>query len=179
MARRNVKIESDTTLPKPRKRRKPMSEEQKKAAAERLAKAREKRLKENPPEYKSIHPSVLAREEDDPWHHKKVKEWIKTQKGLLSAEKANKRANVKGAVAKVASIEGYIRNMERYLRDGVWLDLFWGEYQQHKTRNVCLVMAYNPDGTPKRNVGTWYPDIGCEWTREMDEEERQWKRKEK
>ena len=174
MARR--KIENDTTI-KTRKRRKPMSEEQKAAAAERLAKAREKRLKENPPEYKSIHPSVLERGEDDPWHHTKVKQWIKTQKGLLSAEKSAARANVKGAIAKVASIEGYIRNMERYLRDGVWLDLFWGEYQQNKTRNVCVVMAYDKDGNPKRNVGTYYPDIGCEWTREMEEEDREWKKK--
>jgi len=169
MARR-AKVETDSTLPKTRKRRKPMSAEQKAAAAERLAKAREKRLKENPPEYKSIHPSVLERGEDDPWHHKKVKEWIKTQKGILTSERAAKRANVKGAAARVASIEGYIRNMERYLRDGVWLDLFWGEFQQHKTKSVCLVMAYHEDGTPKRNVGTWYPDLGCEWTREMEEE---------
>ena len=147
-----------------------MSAEQKSAAAERLALAREKRLKENPPEYKSIHPSVLEKGDDHAWSHKKVKEWIKTQKGLLSAEKANKRANVKGAIAKVAQIEGYIRNLETYLRTGTYTDMFWGEYQQNRVKTVCLVMAYNPDGTPKRNVGTWYPDIGCEWTKEMEEE---------
>ena len=164
------RVETDSTLPKQRKRRKPMSAEQKAAAAERLRVAREKRLKENPPEYKSIHPSVLERGEDDPWHHLKVKQWIKTQKSLLSSERANKRANVKGAIAKVASIEGYIRNLETYLRTGTYLDLFWGEYQQNKCKSVCVVMAYHPDGTPKRNVGTWYPDLGCEWTKEMDAE---------
>ena len=164
-----ARVENDSKI-KTRKRRKPMSAEQKSAAAERLALAREKRLKENPPEYKSIHPSVLEKGDDHAWSHKKVKEWIKTQKGLLSAEKANKRANVKGAIAKVAAIEGYIRNLETYLRTGTYTDMFWGEYQQNKVRNVCLVMAYHPDGTPKRNVGTWYPDIGCEWTKEMEEE---------
>jgi len=164
-----ARVENDSKI-KIRKRRKPMSAEQKSAAAERLALAREKRLKENPPEYKSIHPSVLEKGDDHAWSHKKVKEWIKTQKGLLSAEKANKRANVKGAIAKVAAIEGYIRNLETYLRTGTYTDMFWGEYQQNKVRNVCLVMAYHPDGTPKRNVGTWYPDIGCEWTKEMEEE---------
>lgn len=167
---RNMRVENDSTLPKQRKRRKPMSEEQKKAAAERLAKAREKRLKENPPEYKSIHPEVLKLGDDHAWSHINVKKWIKTQKDLLKSERANVRANVKGASAKASQHEGYIRNMERYLRDGVWLDLFWGEYQQNKCKTVCLVMAYNPDGTPKRNVGTWYPDISCEWTREMEEE---------
>ena len=164
-----ARVENDSKI-KIRKRRKPMSAEQKSAAAERLALAREKRLEENPPEYKSIHPSVLEKGDDHAWSHKKIKEWIKTQKGLLSAEKANKRANVKGAIAKVATIEGYIRNLETYLRTGTYTDMFWGEYQQNKVKMVCLVMAYNPDGTPKRNVGTWYPDIGCEWTREMEEE---------
>jgi len=158
-----------------RKRRKPMTEEQKKAAAERLALAREKRMRENPPEYKSIHPSVLAKGDDHEWSHLKVKQWIKTQKDLLGAEKRNVRGNVKGAIAKVAAIQGYIRNLETYLRTGEYLDMFWGEYAQNKCKQVCVIMAYNPDGTPKRNIGTWYPDIGCEWTKEMAEEERGFK----
>jgi len=170
MARR-ARVETDSTIPKKRKYRKPMTPEQKAAAAERLAKAREKRLRENPPEYKSIHPTVLEKGDDHAWSHKKVKAWIKTQKELLSVEKRNVRANVKGAIAKAARHEGYIRNMETYLRTGVWLDLFWGEHQNKKVRSICLVMAYHPDGTPKRNVGTYYPDIGCEWTREMEEED--------
>ena len=176
MARR-AKVETDSTLPKPRKRRKPMTAEQKAAAAERLAKAREKRLRENPPEYKSIHPDVLAKGDDHAWSHKNVKQWIKTQKELLSVEKRNARANMKGALARATQHEGYIRNMETYLRTGVWLDLFWGEHQNKRVRNVCLVMAYHPDGTPKRNVGTYYPDIGCEWTREMEEEDGYYARK--
>jgi len=160
---------------KTRKRRKPMSEEQKKAAAERLALAREKRMRENPPEYKSIHPSVLAKGDDHEWSHLKVKQWIKTQKDLLAAEKRNVRSNTKGAIAKVAAIQGYIRNLETYLRTGEYLDMFWGEYAQNKCKQVCVVMAYNPDGSPKRNIGTWYPDIQCEWTKEMDLEERGFK----
>lgn len=166
-----ARVESDSTLPKQRKRRKPMSAEQKAAAAERLALAREKRLKENPPEYKSIHPSVLEKGDDHPWSHKKVKDWIKTQKSVLSSERANVRAKVKGAEARVASASGYIRNLETYLRTGEYIDMFWGEYQQNKCKQICLVMAYHPDGRPKRSVGVWYPDIQCEWTKEMEEEE--------
>ena len=164
------RVETDSTLPKQRKRRKPMSAEQKAAAAERLRVAREKRLKENPPEYKSIHPNVLARGDDDAWSHIKVKQWIKTQKSLMSSERANARAKVKGAEARYESHRGYIRNLETYLRTGEYLDMFWGEYQQHKCKSICLVMAYHPDGTPKRSIGTWYPDIMCEWTKEMEEE---------
>ena len=88
----------------------------------------------------------------------------------MSIARSDVRRKVKGAEARLASAEGYIRNMERYLRDGIWLDMFWGEHGQNKTRTVCLVMAYNKDGTPKRNVGTWYPDIQDTWTKEMENE---------
>ena len=45
---------------KVRKKRKPMTAEQKAAAVERLAKARAARQAANPPQYKNIHPKVLA-----------------------------------------------------------------------------------------------------------------------
>ena len=169
MARR-AKVETDSTLPKQRKRRKPMSPEQKAAAAERLAKAREKRAKENPPEYKSVHPDVLAKGDEHAWSHINVKKWIKTQKELLTIARGDVRRKIKGAEARVSSISGYIRNLELYLRSGTYIDMFWGEHQQNKCKTVCLVMAYNPDGSPKRNVGTWYPDISCTWTKEMENE---------
>ena len=51
-----------------RKPRKPMTAEQKAAAAERLRIAREKRMKENPPQYKNIHPDVLALDPEHPLH---------------------------------------------------------------------------------------------------------------
>ena len=150
------------TVKKYRKKR-VMTEEQKKAASERLAKAREKRMKENPPQYKSIHSEVLKLDDDHEWSHHNVKKWIKTQKELLASEKRNLRGGVKGTEAKVASIEGYIRNLETYLRTGTYTDLFWGEYQQNKVGQVCLKMAYYPDGTPKRTHGVFYPDINAVW----------------
>ena len=88
----------------------------------------------------------------------------------MSAERANMRAKVKGAIARYESHRGYIRNLETYLRSGEYLDMFWGEYQEHRCKSICLVMAYHPDGTPKRSVGTWYPDIRTEWTKEMQNE---------
>ena len=167
---RAVNIESDKTLPKKRKARKPMSAEQKKAAGERLAIAREKRARENPPEYKSIHPDVLAKGDEHPWSHINVKKWIKTQKELLTVARSDLRRKVKGAEAQVSSISGYIRNLELYLRSGIYTDLFWGEHGQNRCKTICLVMAYNPDGTPKRSVGVWYPDIQETWTKEMENE---------
>ena len=80
MARQPKTMQKDVV--KPRKKRKPMTAEQKQAAGERLAKAREKRLLENPPQYKSIHPSVVERGEDDPLNMKNIQIWIKSQKNL-------------------------------------------------------------------------------------------------
>ena len=162
----------DTPKKKVRKSRKPMSEEQRKAAGERLAAARAKRLAENPPEYKSIHPSVLELEDDHPWSLKNVRQWIKTQKELLSAERKSMRNNVKGSVAAVSSHEGYIRNLQNYIKSGTYIDMFWGEYQQNKVGHKCIVMAYHPDGTPKRCHGMFYPDIGMVWdSNTMDEKD--------
>ena len=67
--------------------RRKMTEEQREKDAERLRIAREKRLRENPPKYANIHPSVLAKPDDHPLSRKNVVSWIKTQKSLLTSER--------------------------------------------------------------------------------------------
>ena len=62
-----------------------MSEKNRIQAAERLKEAREKRLRENPPKYTNIHPTVRELPDEHPFSRKNVTQWIKTQKGLLSA----------------------------------------------------------------------------------------------
>lgn len=158
---------------KVRKRRKPMTEEQKAAAAERLEKAREARAAKNP-DYgvSSIHHSLRNLSEDYYLHPKKVKQWIRTQREIVSSERAAERQNIKGAKAKRCSAEAYIRDMKTYLRTGDWISYFYGEYEQHKTKLKCVAMAYESDGTPKRTVGIYYSDIGGTYTQEMHDEDR-------
>ena len=57
---------SSDKKPKKIRRKRNLTPEQKQAAAERLALAREKRLKDNPPQYKNIHEDVLKLDDDDP-----------------------------------------------------------------------------------------------------------------
>ena len=38
-----------------------------------------------------------------------------------------------------------------------------GDDEEKKTQWKCVAMAYNPDGTPKRSKGVYYPDIGMVW----------------
>ena len=142
---------SDWQAPKKRKPRKPMSEEQRVAAAARLEKAREKRKEKNPDYGQSgVSQSLKDLPEDHPLHPKKVKEWIKTQKDLLSSARSSVRQKIKGSEAQLAMHEGYIKNMQRYLRDGDWVDDFYGEHQQNKIRHRCVSGVYDRDSVVAR-----------------------------
>ena len=168
---------SDWQAPKKRKPRKRMSEEQRVAAAARLEKAREKR-KAKDPDYgmSGIHESLRNLSNDHPLHPNKVKQWIKSQKDLASSARSSIRQKVKGAEAQLGIHEGYVRNMQRYLRDGDWIDMFYGEHQQYKIKYRCTSQAYYWDGPnkgqPKFDIGTYYPLLGCVYTQEMFNEEQ-------
>lgn len=154
------------------KKRKPMTPAQRAAAIARLEVAREKRMKENPPEYRSVHPDVLALDEDATLSMKNVKAWIKTQKGLVSKYKKEDRQGVKGALAKSISAQGYVAQMMGYLSSGMWNSMVYGEYGQMPMKFAVINkahLAYDSNGNVKRTVGVWYCDIGEEWTKEMEE----------
>jgi len=153
-----------------RKARKPMSPEQKEAAAKRLAEARAKRQAANPPQYKNIHHTVRDLDDDHALSMKNVKEWIKTQKEIASTQRAAVKANVKGALARLAQTEGYIRYMQSYLQDGIWRDSHYGEHREMRMGYYCVQNAYDENGEPKRTIGIWYQDLGGEWTYEMEQE---------
>ena len=164
----------------PKKRRKPrkrMSEEQRVAAAARLEQAREKRKAKNPDYGMSgIHESLRNLPDEHPLHPNKVKQWIKSQKDLASSARSDVRRKVKGAEAQVGIHEGYVRNMQKYLKDGDWIDMFYGEHQQNKIGARCIAQGYYWDGPnkgqPKFDVGTYYPLLGCVYTQEMFNEEQ-------
>ena len=171
MAKRKITVKTDNSnwqAPKKRKPRKSMSEEQKKAAAERLKKAREARAEKNP-DYglSGVHENIRDLPDEHPIAPKKVKQWIKTQKELAAGERSAARQNIKGALARQLYHEGYIKHMQTYLRTGDWIDIFYGEHQQNKIRWSCYSLAYDKNGDPKRSIGTFYPDMGCVYTQEM------------
>lgn len=157
---------------KVRKKRKPMSVEQKAAAAERLEKVRQARAEKNPDYGQSgIHESLRNLSDDYPISPKKVKVWIKTQKELASVERRSHKAGIKGAYARMCDHEGYVKHMNTYLRNGDWVDLFYGEHQEKKISRRCVAQAYYwygpKKGQPKFDVGTYYPMLGTVYTQEM------------
>ena len=113
------------------KKRKPMTEEQKMAAAERLAKAREAK---GPIQYKNVSPHVIALPDDHFLSYKKVREWIKHNREKASPLRAEVRRNVKGSIAKLASVEGYIRHMNHYIQHGDWCNDYYGKDEQMRVK---------------------------------------------
>ena len=156
---------------KPIKKTRKLSEEHKEKLRTRLA---EMRAKKKPAEYKNIAKSVLALPDDDTYSFKNVKEWIKENKLQVSAlgqQSRNTSASPKerqAASTLADSKKAYIRYCEFYLKTGDWIGMFSGASEEHKVVPRVIAMAYNPDGTSKRTVGFWYPDIRTVWTKEME-----------
>ena len=144
-----------------------MTEEQKQAARDRLAKARANR---GPSQNKLIAESVRNLPEDNPLSLKNVRSWIKENKELLTSIRDFQNSKDWKERNKFMRVQTYISNLEAYLRDGVYKDYFYGSQMQHKILIKVTTMAYHRDGTPKRTVGYHYPDVGI-YTQEMADEE--------
>ena len=168
MARKKIVMKRE---PLKIKKKRKLSEEHKEKLRARLA---EMRAKKKPAEYKNIAKSVLALPDDDTYSFKNVKEWIKENKLQVSA--LGQQARNTSALPKerqaasnlVDSKKAYIRYCEHYLKHGDWIGIFSGASEEHRVVPKVIAMAYNPDGTPKRSVGFWYPDIKTVWTKEME-----------
>ena len=168
---KKVKVERK---PMKAKRTRKITEEQREALRERMKDMRKKR---KPAEQKNIYKKVLALPDDDIYSLKNVKEWIKHNKEMVSA--LNKQGRGRDAGEKerknvenqAASRKTYIGLCEHYLKSGDWVAMFSGKDEEHKVIPRCIAMAYYPDGTPKRSVGVFYPDISAVWSIGMDETE--------
>ena len=121
--------------------RRKLTNEQKQAAAQRLAAAR---AKKGEPKYSQYDQKVVNLPEDHKLSFKKVRSWIKANKEKLPTLRRNMTRKEKGSIAEYHKVQGYITSMETYLRTGLWLDLFYGEDQEHSTGWVKRhVMRYD------------------------------------
>ena len=156
---------------KPIRKQRTLTAAQKEAQRIRLEKMR---AKKKPPEYKHVHKYVLSLDDEEPYSLKNVKVWIKHNKELitmLNARARNREISPKDkqqALIQADDKKAYIRYIEHYIKTGDWIGMFSGQNEMKKVIPKCVAMAYYPDGTPKRTVGVFYPDIRAVWTKEMD-----------
>ena len=154
------------------KKTRKLSEEAKEKLRIRLATMR---AKKKPADYKNIAKSVLTLPDDDKYSFKNIKTWIKHSKDLVLEYNKITRSRASSPQEKQKASNAadhkkvYIRDLEYYLKSGDFISYFSGQDETTKVIPRCTAMAYYEDGTPKRSVGVFYPDISAVWTKDMDE----------
>ena len=124
---------------------------------EQLDKMAKVRAAKKPPSYKNIHEDVKDLPDDNTLSVKNVKEWEQYNKDRVKALKYKIRRMEKGKEKtllerELGNREVYIMNIARYFDTSVWLDLFYGKDQEHKTRYRTLAYAYDEEGYIKTNA---------------------------
>ena len=152
---------------KPRKKRKPMTEEQRAAAVERLAKARAARA---PAKQSNVHPRVQELPDDHPLSLINTKAIIKEWKEKRSSIRGQKDSKDSKQRMEYQITENYVKNLNVWIKDGVWLDHKYGDKRQHTMSYICLAPSFKADGTVDRVHGTYYSDIGEVWTKDLEKE---------
>ena len=150
------------------KKKRTMTPEQKQAAAERLAKAREARGHDGS---KSVYTLLFDEElypEDSPIHWKKVREWVKEITAELQGKRNLRDSKISKERAEYQDLTVYLNNLKRYLKTSEWHDFRYGRHREGRMQTYVYAIGYYPSGRPKRTVGHFYKDVG-EYTEEMKE----------
>ena len=118
---------------------------------QQLDKMAKVRAAKKPPAYKNIHEDVKALPDDNTLSVKNVKEWEKHNKERVKELKYKIRRMEKGKdrtllERELGNREVYIMNIARYLDTSVWLDLFYGKDQEHKSKWRTIAYAYDSEG---------------------------------
>ena len=118
---------------------------------EKIDKMAKVRAAKKPPTYKSIHEDVRNLPDDNTLSIKNVKEWEKHNKERVKDMKYKIRRMDKGKEKtllerEVENRSVYLANIARYFDTSIWLDLFYGKDQNHKTHYRTLAYAYDNEG---------------------------------
>ena len=124
---------------------------------EQLDKMAKVRAAKKPPAYKNIHEDVKDLPDDKTLSVKNVKEWEKHNKERVKELKYRIRRMDKGKEKsllerELGNREVYIMNIARYLDTSVWLDLFYGKDQEHKSKWRTIAYAYDKEGYIKTDA---------------------------
>lgn len=152
---------------KVKRKRKPMSPEQKAAAVERLAAARAKRNAGKEP---NAHPRLLALDDDHPLSYPNSKENLKIWRDIVKSVRHQKDSKDSKQRQEFQIAEAYVKNLSAWIRDGVYLDAKYGSKRESSMEFACLTPARHPDGSIKRTQGVYYSDLDAVWTQQLAKE---------
>ena len=121
-------------------------EEKKEKVKQRMAALRAKR---KPPKLTNVHHTVKALPDDNTLSYVNVKNWIKTQEGIVKSARITERSrsgdisqkDKDKAMRTRMGAQSYIRSIKNYISTGDWSSMYYGEFEEHlmQWRTVAAV----------------------------------------
>ena len=121
-------------------------EEKKEKVKQRMAALRAKR---KPPKLANVHHTVKALPDDNTLSYVNVKNWIKTQEGIVKSARITERSRSNDisqkdkdkAMRTRMGAQSYIRSIKNYISTGDWSSMYYGEFEEHlmQWRTVAAV----------------------------------------
>ena len=109
-------------------------EEKKEKVKQRMAALRAKR---KPPKLTNVHHTVKALPDDNTLSYVNVKNWIKTQEGIVKSARITERSRSNDISQKDKDksmrtrlgAQSYIRAIKQYITTGDWSSMYYGEFE--------------------------------------------------
>ena len=121
-------------------------EEKREKVNKRMAALRAKR---KPPKLANVHHTVKALPDDNTLSYVNVKNWIKTQEGIVKSTRITERSRSNDisqkdkdkAMRTRLGAQSYIRSIKNYISTGDWSTMYYGEFEEHlmQWRTVAAV----------------------------------------
>ena len=110
-------------------------EEKREKVNKRMAALRAKR---KPPKLANVHHTVKALPDDDTLSYVNVKNWIKTQEGIVKSARLTERSRSSDisqkdkdkAMRTRMGAQSYIRSIKNYITTGDWSSMYYGEFEE-------------------------------------------------
>ena len=124
-----------------------MTEEEKKEAVnKRMAALRAKR---KPQKLANVHHTVKALPDDNTLSYVNVKNWIKTQEGIVKSARLTERSRSNDisqkdkdkAMRTRIGAQAYIRSIKNYISTGDWSAMYYGEFEDQLMQWVTVAPA--------------------------------------
>ena len=121
-----------------------MSEEEKKEKVkQRMAALRAKR---KPPKLANVHHTVKSLPDDNTLSYVNVKNWIKSQEGIVKSARLTERSrnadisqkDKDKAMRTRIGAQAYIRSIKNYITTGDWSTMYYGEFEDQLMQWVTV-----------------------------------------
>ena len=121
-------------------------EEKKEKLNKRMAALRAKR---KPPKLINVHHTVKALPDDNTLSYVNVKNWIKTQEGIVKSARLTERSRSSDisqkdkdkAMRTRMGAQAYIRSIKNYISTGDWSAMYYGEFEDQLMQWVTVAPA--------------------------------------